>query len=50
MEMGSNTYYKLKELLKESKHATAVGDEGASPMSFTLSPICFSKRFHELSI
>lgn len=28
MEMGSNTYYKLKELLKESKHATAVGDEG----------------------
>lgn len=28
MEMGSNTYYKLKELLKESKHSTAVGDEG----------------------
>lgn len=28
MEMGANTYYQLKELLKESKHSTAVGDEG----------------------
>jgi len=28
MEMGVNTYYQLKELLKESKHSTAVGDEG----------------------